>query len=102
MNTSDFPKGARFKVVREGAYLSGLRLMVEQRSNGRIGIRRDLELGDVIVSRGFGPDWGSDPGYGIHFDWPGDEQHVDYTEFKPGQGALFGFGPADGYLERID
>lgn len=89
-----YPAGARFRVVRPGARLTGWK----PERGGYSGWRRDLKVGDVIESRGFGPDFGSDPGYGIH--WKVDET-VDAVTFQPSQGGLFSFGPADGYLEEV-
>lgn len=91
---TEFPKGARFEVIADGARLRGWTAI----RGGMQGWGKDLAIGDVIESLGYGGDPGSDPGYGIHF-VDGDAFGV---HFSPSIGGVFDFRPADGYLRRID
>lgn len=98
-----FPAGAKFKVIKEGAYLTGMKPMTGY-GGAYSGWQQNLHVGDVIQSLGFGPGWGSDPGYGIH--WTTEKarvEHVSFVEFKPnGSGNWFTYWPAEGYLERVE
>lgn len=97
---TDFPKGAKFRVVKDGARLSG---MVPFAGGAYQGWGHVLAVGDVIESRGFGPGWGSDPGYGVH--WTCEavrEARASFVEFKPsGSGNWFTYWPAAGWLEQV-
>jgi len=93
--SAKYPPGKKFRVVREGAYLSG---WTAGSSPGSFhGWRKDLHAGEVVETLGYGRDMGSDPGYGIHF-----KADAAFVEFKPSQGSAFDFEPADGYLEPIE
>lgn len=88
-----YPAGSRHRVLRDGARLTGL----VPKPGYQQGWSCHLAAGDVIEAAGYGPGWGSDPGYGIHFRVPG----VNFAEFQPSQGGAFNFGPADGWLEAV-
>jgi hypothetical protein len=91
----DYPAGRKFRVVREGGYLFGMAPLGS--TGGFTGTRRDLHVGDVIETTGFGAGWGSDPGYGIHFK----DAEARWAEFKPSTGGAFAYQPAPGYLEPL-
>jgi hypothetical protein len=99
--SKEWPEGQKYRVVQDGAWLSGLK-PEPGLSNAYGGWRQDLAVGDVITSLGFGPGWGSDPGYGIHFST--DQvvaEGVCYAEFKPMDGSLFNYHPKEGWLEPV-
>jgi hypothetical protein len=83
--------GRRFVVAQTGAYLSGmvpvLRHAWETRS-------RSLAVGEEIECAGYGPGWGGDPGYGVH--WCDSE--MQFAEFHPQHGGMFAFRPTPGWV----
>ena len=91
-----YAPGSQFRVVREGARLSGWQPMGI--GNAQRGWARDLHVGDVIVCAGFGPGWGSDPGFGIEFTDP----ERGLVEFWPVTGGVFAYRPAPGYLVPVN
>lgn len=96
---SDYPQGAKFRVIAEGAYLTGYAPLQGTTCPGAlVSWRQNLAVGDVIECRGYGPDWGSDPGYGIHWVHP----EASHVMFHPYEGGIFNFHPKPGYLERVD
>jgi len=96
-----YEPGAKFRIVREGAHLSGLTPIRGMSSSYR-GWRQDLHVGDVIECAGFGPGWGSDPGYGIGwFSEQAREDHASFVEFYPEVGGAFAYRPAPGFLEPL-
>lgn len=91
-----YAAGKRFRVVREGATLNG---MVQTGTVIRAW-SRPLVVGEVIVSRGPGYGWGSDPGFGVH--WETDEPDVEHAYVTPsGSPMFFIYYPADGFLEEV-
>jgi hypothetical protein len=97
----EYPKGQRFRVIKAGGSLSGMMPMAGH-SNAYQGWGQDLAVGEIITCLGYGPGWGSDPGYGIHFTTDKVRQdHVSFAEFRPMAGGAFDYHPADGYLEKI-
>jgi hypothetical protein len=89
-----YAAGKRFRVVKEGASLVGMKPI----PGGHQGWSRDLVVGEVIESRGCGAGWGSDPGYGVHFK----EDGIAFAEFKPnGSGNWFTYYPDESYLEEV-
>jgi hypothetical protein len=92
-----WPAGAQFRVVQEGAYLSGWKRHPNISGAFR-GWQQDLRIGDVINCLGVGAGFGSDPGYGVHWHVPG----VNSVEFNPSTGSAFSYEPAPGYLVPVD
>lgn len=95
---TDYTPGRRFRVIREGASLAG---MVSERPFSSQGWSQQLPVGTVITCTGFGPGWGSDPGYGV--EWASDEATragAFSLEFRPGAGGIWNQHPAPGYLEE--
>lgn len=91
----DYPEGAVFRVVAEGARLNGLTPM----RGGHRGWSRPLEVGTEIVCTGVRWGWGSDPGLQVEFKC--DEPGVSYVTFWPAAyGAMMSY-PAPGSLERV-
>lgn len=89
----EYAVGGKFRVIRDGASLSGW----TPTRGGHRGWSRDLQVGDVVECAGFGPGWGSDPGYGIEFKAPG----VSSVEVRPSAGSMWSYRPADGFLEPV-
>lgn len=92
-----YAPGAKFKVVSEGVYVSGMK-PDHRWSNTWGGYREDLPVGTVIECNGFGPGWGSDPGYGIEWKIEG----VDHVEVRPAIGGVWAYRPAPGLLEPVE
>lgn len=87
----EYAPGGRFRVIREGARLTWWN------SDGT-GDDRELKVGEVIQCAGYGPGWGSDPGYGIHFYNPA---RVEPCEFRPSTFSPVSSRPLPGYLEPV-
>lgn len=100
----DWPKGRRYRVIKvDGGYpfLNGMEPYAGIGSAYK-GWQQKLAVGDVITSLGYGPGWGSDPGYGIHFTTEQVQAaHVSWAEFTPHAGGVFDYHPEDGWLEEI-
>lgn len=91
-----YEPGAKFRVVREGARITGL---TESRYPGVMkDSRRYLSVGDVIECAGYGAGWGSDPGFGVEFRDP----DMGLVEFHPWIGGPFNYRPEPGYLEPVE
>lgn len=90
-----YPPGSRWRVLKPGLRLSGWRPTGPGTFQG---VGRELHPGDVIECDGFGPGWGSDPGYGINWRDP----EYGKCDLWPAQGSAFSYHPPDGYLERVD
>ena len=96
MNARDkYPAGKKFRVVAEGAHLTGWK---PSGPYSFTGARRVLHVGDIVETSGFGRGFGSDPGFGVHFK----DAEIGKTEFWPSQGGVFSYEPADGFLEPAD
>lgn len=96
----EYKVGAKFRVIRGGARLSGFKPIAPYTQQGW---RQDLAVGDVIECTGYGPGWGSDPGYGIGFTSEQSlAEHVNAVDFWPSAGGPFSFRPAPGYLESVE
>lgn len=94
----EYAPGKRFRVTREGARLVG---MVSTRPFSAQGWSQALPVGTVITCTGFGPGWGSDPGFGVG--WTSGEaarSSAFSLEFRPGAGGIWNQHPAPGYLEE--
>jgi len=88
----------KFRVVAEGVTMSG---MTVEGPNQWGGFRADLPRGTEIVCRGFGPGWGSDPGYGVEWKPPEGRSAV-HCEVRPDHGGMWAYRPAPGLLEPVD
>jgi hypothetical protein len=102
----DWPKGATFRVVKEGGQLSGFTTTVVSMTTRQPIAWRvwklALQPGDEIVCEGPDYGFGSDPGYGVHFRCrKTDDAGATKCEFQPTEGSLFNYRPASGYLELI-
>lgn len=87
----EYAPGRKFRVIAEGATMSG---WAPTRHAGAFDMtRRDLAVGEIVECRGFGPGWGSDPGYGIEFVG---------GEIRPAVGGIWSYRPQPGLLEPVD
>lgn len=94
-----WPKGQQFTVVRAGGYLDGWQPVPDVHYTAHRGWRYNLAVGDVITCLGFGPGWGSDPGYGVHWTCEAAREALaSAVQFQPSEGHIFSFKPKDGYL----
>jgi hypothetical protein len=96
----EYAPGGKFRVVKEGARLSGWTPMAPSAWSGWSQV---LHVGDVIECRGFGPGFGSDPGYGV--EWTSEqarEAHAGSCDFWPSVGGMWSYHPAAGFLEPVD
>jgi hypothetical protein len=95
----EYAPGRRFRVVREGLKLTGW----QPKPGYQQGWGQDLHVGDVITCLGWGPGWGSDPGYGI--EWTSEEAEkvrANSLDTWPSVGGAWGYRPPVGYLEPIE
>lgn len=95
-----YERGRKFRVVAEGVTMRGL---VTAGRSAWSGWSAPLAVGDVVECLGFGPGWGSDPGYGVH--WTSDtarEAGASHVEIHPGVGGIFDYRPKPGILEPME
>lgn len=62
-----------------------------------------LEPGHLLTCRGYGPGWGSDPGFGI--EWTCEEAravHASACELSPSVGGAFAYRPAIGLVAVLE
>lgn len=86
--------GAQFRVIKKGAYLSGMQPI----SGGYSSCRIPLVIGTVIKCNGLRPGWGSDSIAQITFDAP--EGHsASFCTFHPSSGSFWSEFPDASYLE---
>jgi hypothetical protein len=91
--------GSLWRVVREGASLSG---MTPGDGPWMRGWGRDLAVGEVVVCLGIHSGWGSDPVPEAHFATEDSiEARASFVNILP-QGGMWQAWPVDGYLERIE
>jgi hypothetical protein len=96
----EYAPGTKFRVTKEGARLSGY---APYGLGASISWRQDLHVGDVVTCTGFGPGWGSDPGYGVEFTTEQSEAAgASHCDVWPGAGGLWNFHPAPSYLEPLE
>jgi len=84
-----YDKGKRFRVIKPGPYLSGLKHVGGSAFQGT---RQDLNVGDVIESNGYIGGWGSD-----NIDVANFTLGEFRGEFQPNSWGI----PVKGYLEEI-
>lgn len=97
----EYAPGARFRVIANGCTLDGMKPW-EGQSSAWEGWRQPLQIGDTLTCEGFGPGFGSDPGYGV--EWSTEQSRsvtAVHCEFRPMTGGMWAYRPAPGYLERI-
>lgn len=97
MDGVEYNPRARFRVIKAPCSIAGWKSSGPSAWNGW---RRNLEVGDVIVCAGYGPGFGSDPGYGVEFQ--SEEPGVGTCMFHPMVGSAFDYRPAPGYLEPVE
>jgi hypothetical protein len=93
-----YTEGKKFRVIKEGAKLSGL---VPGNGPWHNGWGRDLVVGEVITCRGFQWGWGSDPGQEVFFTADNMPPHASYVKVTPTVYGAMTSWPQDGYLEEI-
>jgi hypothetical protein len=91
-----YPAGARFRVVHD-ANIDGMRPIGP---NAHTGWRKRLIPGDVLTCDGYGPGFGSDPGYGVHWCACNGEPCV-MGEFYPSAGGPFAYQPKPGFVAMM-
>lgn len=95
-----YAPGRQFRVTRRGVKLTG---MTPDGPGAFRGWGQDLNPGDVVTCTGFGPGWGSDPGYGVGFTTPESlAAHAGHCEIHPMAGGMWGFRPHPLVLEPVD
>jgi hypothetical protein len=93
-----FAPGARFRVVGAGAYLDGLQPFGSH-AGAWSGWKQELHVGDIITCTGFGPGFGSDPGYGVEFTTEkAKADNAIHCDFRPMTGGMWNYHPFPGYL----
>jgi hypothetical protein len=91
-----YENGKRYRVVRDGASLSG---MVAIGSGAWRGWSRKLAVGEILTCTGYRRGWGSDPITEVTFD---DAQakaaRAGFVAFEPSRWGT----PVAGYIEPVD
>jgi hypothetical protein len=93
-----YDAGKRFRVTKSGARLTGFIL---RRDGANQGWTQELSPGDEIECLGFGPGFGSDPGYGIN--WTSERAKAERAHsltVSPSEGGIWSYRPVAGYLEE--
>ena len=93
-----FERGARYRVIRDGYYLRGMKPVgpgVETLW------RRDLRVGDIITCAG-GAFTAGDGVPIIRWQDADGTPLANDCEFQPDDGRMWGSLPADGFLVRVD
>ena len=85
-----YKKGKQYRVIRAGAWLSGLKPVGPSSWQGT---RKDLNVGDVVVSDGARMGWGSDNIEISNFTFEGFR-----GEFEPNSWGT----PVTGYLTEVE
>jgi hypothetical protein len=95
----EYAPEAQFRVVAEGARLSG---WVTAGRGASQGWGQKLEVGDIITCTGLGAGMGGDPGYGVEFTSDAaKEARAFHVDFRPQVGGIWNSRPAPGYLEPV-
>jgi hypothetical protein len=93
----EYAPGRQFRVIAEGLRLYGV---IPDGPSAWRSWAQDLRPGDIVTCTGYGPGFGSDPGYGVEFTTSESEQaHAGACEIRPSVGGIFGYRPAPGALE---
>lgn len=93
-----YAPGARFRLLTAGR-LSG---QVCDGPRSWRGWAQELRPGDIVTCTGYGPGWGSDPGYGVEFTTPESEAAgATHCDLSPGVLYPFGYRPRPGVLEPV-
>lgn len=96
----DYAIGARFEVVRDGLWIDGM--IAGAWPNSHQMWRQSLEVGDVLTCLGYGPGFGSDPGYGVEFDTEKSRAAGAYNcDVHPPIGGIFAYRPSPGALRPL-
>lgn len=99
MDYRDYKRGTKVRVTKPGAHLSGMTPI----SGGYSSWSKKLNEGDVLTVGHVGAGWGSDPGHGVHFSHlNGEKINANYVEFRPMQGGMWAYRPAEGWVEVVD
>jgi hypothetical protein len=92
-------EGSQWRVIREGARLSG---MVSGGPGWMRGWGRPLVVGEVVTCVGFKMGWGSDSIPEAMFSTPDSiEARASFVNINPQVGMWQPY-PQDGYLERVE
>lgn len=94
-----YAPGAKFRVIAEGARLSGWKPYAPSAFQGW---SQTLHVGDVIECTGYGAGFGSDPGYGV--EWTSEQARADHAssvDFRPQIGGAWAYRPGPGFLEPV-
>lgn len=99
MNSRDFVEGRKFRVIAEGASLSGL---VSIGNSAWTGWSMPLPVGEVIECEGMKMGWGSDNIPQAMFSHASTKAaHASFVQFVP-EAGFWQAWPADGYLEPVE
>lgn len=97
---TEYAPGKRFRVISSGAVLSGM-VSDARWANAYGGWQQKLEPGDIVTCTGFGPGFGSDPGYGVEFETRQSlEARAMNCDISPSAGGIWQYHPASGLLEE--
>jgi hypothetical protein len=96
----EYAPGRDYVVLAEGLSLTGYGT---DRPGSARGWRQRLAPGDVITCLGYGPGWGSDPGYGIN--WTSEQARTEgayAVDVWPSVGGLFAYRPPPGTVRPVE
>lgn len=93
----EYAPGAKFRVLKHCS-MNGFK--PSGHPGALDGWRQALEPGDIITCLGYGPGWGSDPGYGVEFTSDAAEAvGAFHLDINPQAGGIWDYRPQPGLLE---
>lgn len=95
----EYAPGRKYRVRVTGAWLDG---MITAGPSAWQGWRQDLQPGDILTCTGYGPGFGSDPGFGVEF--TSEQSEIDeafHCEVRPMAGGIWNYHPAPGVVEPV-
>ena len=98
MSQSDYKKGDRYRVIRDGGQLHGMKPCGP---GAQQGWAQPVPKGTVLTCNGVGKGWGSDSVPIVMWSDETGEWIANFAEFYPQEGGMWSLEPKAGYLEKL-